>query len=71
MNVCNYTRQKPGFSAKALTPDPASRGGELFWAQFFGAKAPKNRTGYVPPALREGGREMVSDPSFVGESPNP
>ncbi len=35
-----------GFSP---TPNPAPRGGELFWARFFGAKAPKNRAVMLSP----------------------
>ncbi len=39
------------------TPNPAPGRG-TFWVQFFGAKAPKNRTMTFPPSPREGGRGM-------------
>ncbi len=42
-------------SPETPTPNPAPRGGELFWARFFGAKAPKNRAIKFPPSPREGG----------------
>ncbi len=45
-----------GLSPEPPTPNPAPRGGELFWARFFGAKAPKNRAAKVPPSPREGGQ---------------
>ena len=35
------TRLTLGLSPETPTPNPAPRGGELFWAQFFGAKARK------------------------------
>ncbi len=34
--------EKGGLAVTTPTPNPAPRGGELFWAQFFGACAPKN-----------------------------
>ena len=45
-------------SPETPTPNPAPRGGELFWARFFGAFAPKNRAVKFPPSQREGGRGM-------------
>ncbi len=45
-------------SPETPTPNLAPRGGELFWARFFGAKAPKNRAVQFPPSPREGGRGM-------------
>ncbi len=50
------TRLTLGLSPETPTPNPAPRGGELFWARFFGAFAPKNRAAKVPPSLREGGQ---------------
>ncbi len=44
-----------GLPPEPPTPNPGPRGGELFWARFFGAFAPKNRAAKVPPSPREGG----------------
>ncbi len=54
-----------GLSPEALTPNPVPRGGELFWARFFGANAPKNRAVKSPPSRREGGRGMGLQTKFT------
>ncbi len=51
MDVCFYDKSHHSFVAGI----PRPRGGELFWARFFGAFAPKNRAVKFPPSPREGG----------------
>ena len=46
--------EKGGLAVTTPTPNPAPRGGELFWAQFFGACAPKNCADGVSPSPWEG-----------------
>ncbi len=52
------TRLTLRLSPEAPTPNPAPRGGELFWARFFGAKAPKNRAVKFPLPPGRGDRGM-------------
>ena len=54
------TRLTLRLSPETPTPNPAPRGGELFWARFFGAFAPKNRAVKFPPAPRKGGQRAGS-----------
>ncbi len=51
-----------GLSGGTPTSDPAPRGGELFWARFFGAFAPKNRAGMFPPGIA-GGMGLPTKPA--------
>ncbi len=52
-------------SPKPPTPNPAPRGGDLFWAWFFGAFAPKNHAVKfpLPPGKGGGGMGLPTKPA--------